>query len=240
MQALIEGIRSSHQVKVKALSQSLRPLTTSFSSLSSRAVTAREESSTKRNTPQNRSEQLEEETLIQTHEAARNIIQIVAAEVETEVEIDTPMASNIDDRTTLLVRLEALGLEYIEAWLGAKTALLDKRPDYLRHASVSIRELLDHLLKRLAPSKLVKNWIEDPQLVSKEPCKSRLRYLYRDMSSEAYAEFVAADIACILETVRKMNQGVHELQRPFSDEVIETLIGRIEGRILSLLDIANY
>ncbi|BAU15972.1 hypothetical protein LEP3755_65390 (plasmid) [Leptolyngbya sp. NIES-3755] len=237
MQALIEDITSSQQVRAKALLKSLHPLTTSFSSLSCHATVARQECLTKRSTSKNRSERLEEASLVQTHEAARNVVQLIAAKVETEVEIDPLMISNADERCTLMTRLEALGLEYVEAWTGAKIAILDKRPDYIRHASVSVRELLDSLLVHLAPAKLVKKHPESAALLKNQSRKARLIYLSRELP--AYAEFVAADIDCILQTFYPLNDGIHKLKHPFSDEVMETLITRIEGLLVLLLDVAN-
>jgi len=237
METLIHGIAASTLPRAMALSKSLQPLTASLSSLSSRAAVVWEECSTKRTAPQKLSERLEAAPLAQTHEAARNVIQIIAAEVETEVEIAAPMTSDADDRATLMERLETLGLEFVEPWIGAKAALVDKRPDYIRHASVSVRELIDSLLVHFAPTKLVKAYPESAELLKNQPRKARLIYLSREVP--AYAEFVVSDMDCILQTFYTLNDGTHKLKRPFSDEVMETLIARIEGLIVSIINVAK-
>jgi len=47
-------------------------------------------------------------------------------------------------------------------WQGAESPLESQHPDYGRHLTVSLRELLTHLIHRLAPDEKVKAWTNNP------------------------------------------------------------------------------
>ena len=60
----------------------------------------------------------------------------------------------------MLSRMDA-GL--LRAWHGAKQAVHSDNPDRSRHVTVSLRELLTHVLHKVAPDDKVRRWTSDPK-----------------------------------------------------------------------------
>lgn len=177
-----------------------------------------------------------EAPIVQTHDASLNIAQIVSAEEDREVEATTAVANHTSERDSVVMRLHEVGPEFSEAFLGAQDALRAKNRDYIRHAAVSLRELLDKLLERLAPADEVKRWEDGPALLAKNQVhKARLMYLFRDLLSGPYADFMLKDIDLILQTFYALNKATHVLDSPYSDDVLRVLLARVEGHVLVLL-----
>ena len=57
-------------------------------------------------------------------------------------------------------KIEAVDPALIRPYLGAREALRARRADMVRHVLVSLRELWNHLLHRLAPDEKVLPWIQ--------------------------------------------------------------------------------
>jgi hypothetical protein len=230
----------------ETLSELRRPVIASLSSLSSlSSISAKvwKDLSEEQANLQVLPRLLLEAPVIQTYEASRSVVQIVSAEIETEVEpeeSEEPIVFYSVERSTLVERLEALGQEFADAFLGAKEAIISKRPDYVRHASTSLRELLGKLLEHLVPDDFIQDWPEGTELLKqKETRKARLRYLFRGVNSSSYAVFVEKDIDVILQTFHALNKGTHSLKRPFTDLETSILVTRVEGHLLMLLTAAN-
>lgn len=237
MQALMDGISTSQQDGRLALSASLRSVTASLSSL---AASVWQEFAAEPTTLQTLPKWLLKAPIVQAHEASRNVVQIVATEAETEVEIDAPPATNRDEFSTLIERLAAIGQEFANTFLGAKEALSAKRHDYVRHVCVSLRELLLQLIDKLAPIEVVRDWPEGAALLRKDQTrKARLKYLYREVRSDSYAAFADRDVDSILQTFYALNDGVHILKSPLIDEIMNVLMARVEGQLLLLLTVAK-
>ena len=181
-----------------------------------------------------------EAPVIQTYEATRNFAQIASAEEDVGLEFDEPVSVHGEERTTVAERLAVVGSEYAEVFLEAKEDLVAKNRGYVRHASVSLRELLDKLLDRLVPADVIRSWPEGAELLKKgQTHKVRLLYLFRDLSGGTYAAFVEKDIDLILQTFVALNKATHVLESPFGDDAMRVLSARIEGHLLMLLAAAE-
>ena len=223
------------------LSESLRPLLGSLSSLSSLSARIAQDFSEVQTSLRALPRLLLEAPIIQTYEASRSIVQLINEETETEVELDEPIEFYIAERGTMVERLKDIDKGFSEAFLGAREAIIHKRPDYVRHASTSLRELLGKLIECLVPDDLLQGWYEGADLPIQKPTrKARLRYLFREVNSSSYSVFVEKDIDCILQTFYALNEGTHSLKRPFTDQQISILMTRVEGHLLMLLMAANY
>lgn len=179
--------------------------------------------------------------LIQAYEANRNTVQIIAAEeTEDELSLEASTLTYGDEANTLVERLATVDKGFAVAFLGAKEGLLGKPRDYVRHVCSSLRELMEHLISRLVPDELIEGCKEVEDLLKQRQYrKARLKYLYRNLSTDSYVLFADKDIDHILQTFYALNDGVHTLESPFSGEIMDVLMARVEGQLLLLLTVAQ-
>ena len=81
--------------------------------------------------------------------------QTVGSEVEPN-----PLIAEEDD-SNLIALLERVDPQLATMYRGAVAALGSDNPDRSRHVLTSLRELWNHLFRKLAPKKEVKQWIEN-------------------------------------------------------------------------------
>lgn len=181
-----------------------------------------------------------EAPVIQPYEAARNVSQLVALEEDQEIEIEPAHAPGVHGRPAVFDQLAALRPEFGEILLAAREAIANQSRDYVRHASVSLRELLDKVLDELAPRKAVTQWSRSSRLLKEgQSNKARLVYVFRNVETAAYASFAEKDIDHIAQTFIALNEGTHRLEGPFGRQTMETLLARVEGHLLLLLTVAG-
>lgn len=145
-------------------------------------------------------------------------------------------------------RLEAVGRGLGVAFNGAVEALRARRPDYMRHVAVSLRELLDHLLTTLAPDAEVRAWYTEHPLVPEVPlCEpgtrkisraARLAFLFRHATA-AYAKLMSGDRLHIQSTFYALNDGTHKMPAPFEEAELDLLVMRVTGHLHLLLCVAE-
>jgi hypothetical protein len=181
-----------------------------------------------------------EAPIVQPYEAARNVSQIAALEQDEELDVPEEVQPSIAPGSEVVRRLRARGAPFADLLLAARDVVEAERTDYVRHASVSLRELLDKLLDDLAPATEVTSWTPSAQLYQDgQTNKARLLYVFRDVNAEAYTVFAEKDIEHILQTFFALNQGTHRLKSPFGRRVMQSLIARVEGHLMLLLTVAN-
>jgi len=145
------------------------------------------------------------------------------------------------DATGLIQQLRDIRPALADTYLGALSAFERKGPDYVRQVSASLRELMFHLLRILAPDEELKNW--DQSLMPKDgkiTNKARLIYVFRRLASTAYATMTAKDIDHVLQSFFPLNDGVHRLEPELEDEHVRSLIRRCEYDLLVVLEAHRY
>ena len=125
---------------------------------------------------------------------------------------------------------------------GAKQAIETTNPDKQRHVITSIRELLTHILHRLAPDKDIFPWIpqgtEDQFLCRKRPTRiCRLSYICRNINSKPLNKFVDTDIDAMVEFISLLQGGTHSAKDRFTEQQLKALVARAEGIVVFLLSI---
>lgn len=175
---------------------------------------------------------------VQPYQAARSAALIAAAEEDEPFELeDSPIHPEPD---TLIQSLGQLGEEFVQALDGARAALRQRHPDWVRHASVSFRELLDKLILRLVSEDDLRGWPEGHELLKQgQTHKARLLYLFREVGAGEYGRFAETDVEAILQTFFALNKGTHVLGSPYSAQVLDLLAARIEGHLLLLVAAAE-
>lgn len=180
-----------------------------------------------------------EAPVVQTYEAARSIAYIAGVEEHSDLDFGEPIVRYRPEPADVAAKIEAVGEEFIVLYDAAVDAVDSLRPDYARQAAAALRELLDHLLRRLAPNSEVKAHPEYAALLPTQSRKARLRFLFRNVLDGAYAEFVEKDIDLILQTFNALHKAVHTLENPYTEAEVRLLLTRVTGNIAMILVVAQ-
>ncbi len=152
-----------------------------------------------------------------------------------EQELLAEIEASVDE---LLAELNA---DLQTMWLGAKQAFRSNNPDRVRHVVVSLRELVGHVLRFIAPDEQVKSWTTKPEHFHEgSPTRAaRVLYVCRGINHGPFAKFVAADVKASIECIRLFQRGTHELTIDFSECQLRTLFLRTESLLRFLLYISR-
>jgi len=144
----------------------------------------------------------------------------------------------------LEARLLGVGQEFLEPYRGAFVALQSQHPDWCRHVSVSVRELMDKLIGRLAPDEDLGTYFPNPTIEQikdgKFTRRAQLQFIFRTVAVQAYAKMAEKDIDLVLATFYPANEGVHSLIPPLTEEQVWVFWRRIQGCVSTVLQAANY
>jgi hypothetical protein len=125
-------------------------------------------------------------------------------------------------------------------WQGARQALVSDNPDRTRQVMVSLRTLLDHVTRKLAPDAEMRAWSTDPQYYQengKTPKgNGRIFYICRHIHSgdDSFAKFLDADVKAIVSLWISLNR-LHELEQTISDVQLRIVVERFESALLLLI-----
>lgn len=125
-------------------------------------------------------------------------------------------------------------------WQGARQTLVSDNPDRTRQVMVSLRTLLDHVTRKLAPDAKIRAWSTDPQYYQengKTPKgKGRIFYICRHIHSgdDSFAKFLDADVNAIVSLWITLNR-LHELEQTISDVQLRIVVERFESALLLLV-----
>ena len=120
---------------------------------------------------------------------------------------------------------------------GARIALNTNNPDRARHVASSLRELIGHLLRQLAPEDKIQVWKTDPNYYhnNRPTRRARLLYICREIGCDSLSEFVDADVKSVLTLVDALHTEAHVISRRLTDLQLQALVDRIESCLLFLL-----
>lgn len=163
------------------------------------------------------------------------------------VEVEEPLLEGPEpedeldlEEAELTPRLSALGQAYVDRYSGAIAGMRGGGPDWFRHASVSMRELILDLMRVLAPDEAVFSWNPGAPTddAGKPTYRARLDYIFRDMGEE-FAAYAATDNDHIRQTVIALNAGTHSPDAPFGETAQRSTILRSQYATLYLLSAAH-
>ena len=129
----------------------------------------------------------------------------------------------------------------VNLYMGARDAFNSGNIDRARHMMTSLRELLGHLLRHLAPDEEVAAWarlLNDESLLHNGRPTRRARALYvcRYLNHEPLSEFFAQDTKSLIEMMNVFHR-IHELELDMTDDQLYALLLRSESWITYLLQI---
>jgi Predicted pPIWI-associating nuclease len=166
-------------------------------------------------------------------------ISITEIEDIEEEEIKTDII--YENEIGLSYYLNKLDKDLYKMWIGAKDALQSKNPDRIRHFSISLRELMTHVLHSLAPTDQVKGWTKDPLHYheGKPTRKARILYICREIRTSNFDKYVNADVNSMIEFINLFQEGSHAKSPSFTDKQLIAMRTKAESTLKFLLEIAE-
>ena len=113
-------------------------------------------------------------------------------------------------------------------------------PPLFSYILSSLRELWNHLLRRLAPDEYVLAWVsrDDAELLhdGRPTRKARVLYVCRSINHEPLTDFIVQDTRALVTLVESFNR-LHELESELTDEQLRALLLRTDSWLTYILQI---
>lgn len=126
----------------------------------------------------------------------------------------------------------------IPLWQGAISDLNLSGPDSGRHFSVSLRELLTHVIHFLAPDEAISQWTKDRNHFDKDghpTRRTRILYICRNINLVKLERFISKDIDSILAFFDILQEGTHTLNTCFPEYLPELILARARSLLVFLI-----
>lgn len=162
-------------------------------------------------------------------------------EVETEIQLVAEAELETSGCIALLQQVDP-GLA--RPYIGARDALYGNNADRARHILSSLRELWNHLLRRLAPDDLVAAWIpavsnqKDLLHDGKPTRRARVLYVCRELNNDPLTDFLMHDTRALVKMIELFNR-VHELETALTDEQLRAILLRTDSWLMYILKISS-
>ena len=160
-------------------------------------------------------------------------------EKEFPAEYEAPRVPEEKDLEVLLQEIDT-GLPNLLQ--GARKALNSDNHDRARHITVSLRELIGHVIRLLAPDDGVRSWTNKSCYYDgkdRPTRRARLLYITKEINSDSLSKFVDADVASALALIDALNAGTHGISSSLTDRQLQVLVDRAESLLLFLLRLNN-
>ena len=161
-------------------------------------------------------------------------------EAETEIQLVAEAELETSGCIALLQQVDP-GLA--RPYIGARDALYGNNADRARHILSSLRELWNHLLRRLAPDDLVAAWIpavsnqKDLLHDGKPTRRARVLYVCRELNNDPLTDFLMHDTRALVKMIELFNR-VHELETALTDEQLRAILLRTDSWLMYILQIS--
>lgn len=162
-------------------------------------------------------------------------------EAETEIQLVAEAELETSGCIALLQQVDP-GLA--RPYIGARDALYGNNADRARHILSSLRELWNHLLRRLAPDDLVAAWIpgvsnqKDLLHEGKPTRRARVLYVCRELNNDPLTDFLMHDTRALVKMIELFNR-VHELETALTDEQLRAILLRTDSWLMYILQISS-
>ena len=162
-------------------------------------------------------------------------------EAETEIQLVAEAELETSGCIALLQQVEP-GLA--RPYIGARDALYGNNADRARHILSSLRELWNHLLRRLAPDDLVAAWIPEvpnqKELLheGKPTRRARVLYVCRELNNDPLTDFLMHDTRALVKLIELFNR-VHELETELTNEQLRAIFLKTDSWLMYILQISE-
>ena len=171
-----------------------------------------------------------------------DIIQHPSLEVFRETDLsEKTTVSAISTGSSLEKLLEEINPDLLNPLQGARQALHTNNPDRVRHIAASLRELIGHVCRQLAPDD-IRAWNTNPDYYDdkgKPTRKARLLYICREIDSGPLSKLVGREVSSILTLIDGLNGGTHGVAPRFTDRQLQAIVDYTESHLLFLLRLAS-
>ena len=158
-------------------------------------------------------------------------------EEEEEKACIDDIRSGVSDVDSLLKQVDP---DLVRPYRGIKDAMNSGGVDRTRHVLTSTRELCNHVLRQLAPTRPVTGWVEREGLdmlhEGKPTRRARVLYICRRFSEEPLAGFFDADVKGFQELMGLCNR-LHKLDPEFSEMQLRAVVLRTEYLISFIIEL---
>lgn len=196
-------------------------------------------------------ELISDEAIVQNQEV-RPLLDLAYSEFENEVNLIESFSKDsesADPDISILVFdssvpkiISSVDSSLEDIWNGAISSLQSDNPDKVRHVTTSIRELLGHLLRTVAPDSEVAAWAEEQGFKGNNQYfydkgvtrSAKLNYLYRELNHGSFQSYFANDVKAVLNLIDTLNSGTHGLGQKFTDQQLTFLMIRLESMIRTI------
>ena len=162
-------------------------------------------------------------------------------EAETEIQLVAEAELETSGCIALLQQVDPV---LARPYIGARDALYGNNADRARHILSSLRELWNHLLRRLAPDDLVAAWIpgvsnqKDLLHEGKPTRRARVLYVCRELNNDPLTDFLVHDTRALVKMIDLFNR-VHELETALTDEQLRAILLRTDSWLMYILQISS-
>ena len=120
---------------------------------------------------------------------------------------EAQLVAEVKDETSECIELlRSVDPALVQLYVGAREALHGTNADRVRHVLSSLRELWNHLLRRLAPDENIYTWIPEDTtdlLHEGRPTRrARVLYVCRDLDCDSLSDFLVQDTRALVEAHR--------------------------------------
>lgn len=164
---------------------------------------------------------------------------------EDEVETENQLVAEAELETSGCVALlQQIDPGLARPYIGARDALYGNNADRARHILSSLRELWNHLFRRLAPDDLVAAWIpgvsnqKDLLHEGKPTRRARVLYVCRELNNDPLTDFLMHDTRALVKMIELFNR-VHELETALTDEQLRAILLRTDSWLMYILQISS-
>ncbi len=164
---------------------------------------------------------------------------------EDEAETENQLVAETELETSgCIALLQQVDPGLARLYIGDRDALYGNNADRARHILSSLRELWNHLLRRLAPDDLVASWIpgvsdqKDLLHDSKPTRRARVLYVRREMNKDPPTDFLTHDTWALVKLIELFNR-IHELETELTDEQLSAILCKTDSWLMYILQISS-
>ena len=162
---------------------------------------------------------------------------------EEEAETEIQLVAEVElETSSCIALLQQVDPRLAQPYVGARDALHSTNADRARHILSSLRELWNHLLRRLAPDDLVTAWIpgianqKDLLHEGKPTRRARVLYICRELNNDPLTEFLTHDTRALAKLLELFNR-VHALETELTDEQLRAILLKNDSWLMYILQI---
>eukprot|EP00388_Colpodella_angusta_P007582 GDKJ01021331.1.p1 GENE.GDKJ01021331.1~~GDKJ01021331.1.p1 ORF type:complete len:569 (-),score=24.02 GDKJ01021331.1:129-1835(-) len=162
-------------------------------------------------------------------------------DVDSFITNDVDLELDEHNSASLNHLLHQLNPDLVKIWDGAIYALQGNNPDFIRHFTLSIRELYTHITHALSPEKDFIKWDEKGEHLhlGRPTRQGRLYYINRNLhgSKKEFTKFLNIEVKNTLELMEILNGGTHGINSSLTKPRLKTIKIKAEQLFVSLLQI---